>query len=46
MKLSYRGIQYEAQIQTVATTAGDIVGKYRGVQLRSQTLQERSAHNA
>jgi|GEM_PF-2512064 hypothetical protein len=46
MKLSYRGIHYEAQIQTVATTAGDIIGKYRGVQLRSQTLQERNPRNA
>ncbi|GAB4152952.1 MAG: hypothetical protein Fur0046_32790 [Cyanobacteria bacterium J069] len=41
MKLSYRGIKYEAQVPTVATTSGSVIGKYRGVELHTQVKQER-----
>mgnify|MGYP000007276185 CR=1 FL=1 len=36
MKLSYRGVKYQTEIPTVATSVGDVIGKYRGVELREQ----------
>jgi len=36
MKLSYRGVKYQTELPTVATSAGHVIGKYRGVELREQ----------
>ncbi len=40
MKLSYRGISYETKSHLVDTTMGQIVGKYRGANLRSRSPQK------
>jgi hypothetical protein len=34
MKLSYRGVKYEAELPTFEMMEGDIVGKYRGQAIR------------
>jgi len=41
MKLSYRGVKYEAKIPVVATKEGKVIGHYRGVELHSQDVKER-----
>lgn len=39
MKLTYRGVKFEAQIPAIATTQGAEIGKYRGVALYSQVVK-------
>ncbi|MBD2124036.1 DUF4278 domain-containing protein [Trichocoleus sp. FACHB-262] len=36
MRLSYRGAQYESELPTFQMLEGDVVGKYRGQNLRLQ----------
>ncbi len=36
MKLTYRGVKFEAKIPAIATTQGAEIGKYRGITLYSQ----------
>ncbi|MBD2098428.1 DUF4278 domain-containing protein [Trichocoleus sp. FACHB-591] len=36
MRLSYRGAQYESELPTFQMMEGDVVGKYRGQNLRLQ----------
>ncbi|NJN87923.1 MAG: DUF4278 domain-containing protein [Leptolyngbyaceae cyanobacterium SL_7_1] len=39
MKLNYRGVTYAANIPTVATVEGKVIGKYRGVELHEQVVK-------
>lgn len=39
MKLCYRGVSYEYTPPTVKVTSGEVVGKYRGLEVRSRHLQ-------
>ncbi|MCU0526762.1 MAG: DUF4278 domain-containing protein [Elainella sp. Prado103] len=41
MKLSYRGTIYETKLPTIATQAGKVIGKYRGVDLRERVMVKR-----
>lgn len=34
MRLSYRGVQYENASSEVTAIAGEVIGKYRGIELR------------
>lgn len=39
MKLSYRGVKYEATLPTVATTEGKKIGHYRGLSIREHVVK-------
>lgn len=36
MQLSYRGIKYERKPSSIVTISDEIIGKYRGAELRTQ----------
>ncbi|MBW4652301.1 MAG: DUF4278 domain-containing protein [Kaiparowitsia implicata GSE-PSE-MK54-09C] len=44
MNLQYRGVKHNAQVATIFTETGNVIGKYRGVALHAQAVKP--SHNA